>query len=549
MFYIISKQIGIATPNIEVYIKDEDEICREIYQSISIFDARNYNGISDSDVEMLWDQYYYFGNNLNLSKEYIVKRNMIEDYVIKVVDENLEIYSCLSLPKKNIGNVDIRLFDFCRFLGDRIGCVYVDGIRVSLPNNWEFNIKNILGLEAHSILNYYGANRPALSVDRNSIIKWPSMDEELKRLRERFIAEVERIILEHLRIESIDLESRELLLIFEILIQRFPALSSDIICLIKDADYSKAKIDILSLGDKKISIQDLFNKKLLSISAANFLEYQEVIRQILVGRMINAEKVFVEEDKVSILGEVYTKLPYPKHFYDDRDLSLRSVAIKADGWNGKYAEYDLVNRFWPVISPNLFCQLQENDMIKLITERCKTIAYFESGICDIATLDPVLIHPFYGIGAKRNDYFLKVDRYVGELARIGFYVDESENIDCYVGEFENIKRNFGLYELSDFGKLTREKNISPVLFTFIAPRKLNEQEEARLAELETEAENAQYVKGVREGWSILFLGDIEKYIIEPGIVSRKQIVQKIPASYKQIKPDIQYVFTDGSSVF
>ncbi|MFG6367349.1 MAG: hypothetical protein K1W16_02790 [Lachnospiraceae bacterium] len=549
LFYIISKQIGIATPNIEVYIKDEDEICREIYQSISIFDARNYNGISDSDVEMLWDQYYYFGNNLNLSKEYIVKRNMIEDYVIKVVDENLEIYSCLSLPKKNIGNVDIRLFDFCRFLGDRIGCVYVDGIRVSLPNNWEFNIKNILGLEAHSILNYYGANRPALSVDRNSIIKWPSMDEELKRLRERFIAEVERIILEHLRIESIDLESRELLLIFEILIQRFPALSSDIICLIKDADYSKAKIDILSLGDKKISIQDLFNKKLLSISAANFLEYQEVIRQILVGRMINAEKVFVEEDKVSILGEVYTKLPYPKHFYDDRDLSLRSVAIKADGWNGKYAEYDLVNRFWPVISPNLFCQLQENDMIKLITERCKTIAYFESGICDIATLDPVLIHPFYGIGAKRNDYFLKVDRYVGELARIGFYVDESENIDCYVGEFENIKRNFGLYELSDFGKLTREKNISPVLFTFIAPRKLNEQEEARLAELETEAENAQYVKGVREGWSILFLGDIEKYIIEPGIVSRKQIVQKIPASYKQIKPDIQYVFTDGSSVF
>ena len=68
-------------------------------------------------------------------------------------------------------------------------------------------------------------------------------------------------------------------------------------------------------------------------------------------------------------------------------------------------------------------------MIKLITERCKTITYFGNGICDIATLDPVLIHPFYGIGAKRDDYFLKVDYYVGELARIGCYVDESENID------------------------------------------------------------------------------------------------------------------------
>jgi len=124
-----------------------------------------------------------------------------------------------------------------------------------------------------------------------------------------------------------------------------------------------------------------------------------------------------------------------------------------------------------------------------------------------------------------------------------------EKVDCYVGEFENIIRNFELHELSGYGRLTREENISPVLFVFIAPRKLNEQEEIRLAELEIQPENAQYIKGIREGWSILFLGAIKKYIIEPGIVSRKQMVQKIPASYRQIKPDIQYVYTDGSSVF
>lgn len=531
LFYIISKQIGIATPNIEVYIKDEDEICREIYQSISIFDARNYNGISDSNVEMLWDQYRYLDESLNPYKEYNAKRNMIKDYVIKVADENLEIYSCLSLPKKNIGNVNIKLFDLCCFLGNRTACVYVDGVMVTDRLNSFNEISDILGADilGHSILNWYGASRPSLSVDRNSIIKWPNMDEELTRLREQFIVEIERIAIEHLKTESIDLESTELSLVFEILIQRFPALSSDIICLVKDTDYSRAKIDKLSLGDKKVSIQDLFNEELLSISDANFLEYQEVTRQILVGKMINAEKVFVEEDKVSILEGVYTKFQYLKHSYDNRDLSLRSVAIKADEWKGKYAEYDLVNRFWPVISPNLFCQLQENNMIELITERCKTIIYFGNGICDIATLDPVLIHPFYGIGMKNRDPLKKVD--------------------CYVGEFENIQRNFWLYELSDFNKLMKEKKKSPALFAFIAPRKLNEQEEIRLAELEIEAENARYVKGVREGWSILFLGAIKKYIIEPSIVSRKQIVQKIPASYKQIKPDIQYVFTDGSSVF
>ncbi len=124
-----------------------------------------------------------------------------------------------------------------------------------------------------------------------------------------------------------------------------------------------------------------------------------------------------------------------------------------------------------------------------------------------------------------------------------------KKVDCYVGKFENIQRNFWLYELSDFGKLTKEEKISPALFAFIAPRKLNKQEEIRLAEMETEKENAQYVKGVREGWSILFLGAIEKYVIEPGKIRREQIVQKIPRSFKEIKPDIQYVFTDGSVLF
>lgn len=527
LFYILSKQIGIVTPNIDVYIKDENGICREIYQSITVFDTRNYNGISDSDAEMLWDYYHL---DKSLYKEYSANRNRIKDYIIKVADENLEIYSYLSLPKKNIGNVDIKLFDFCRFLG-RTALIYIDGVMAATGISEDSEISDILGVDIlrYSILNYYGANRPFLSVDRNSIVKWPSMEEELKKLQEQFVEELKHVVLEHFKTESIVPENAEVSLIFEILIQRFPSLSSDIIYLIKDTEYSKVKIDGLSLGDKKLSIQDLFNEKLLFLSNANFPQYQEVTRQILIGRMINANKLSVEEDKVSIFGGAYTKFQFKKDFFVDENISLYSVTIKADEWSGKYEEYDLVNRLWPIVSPNLFQQLQGDSMINYITDRCKTIDYLGNGICAIATLDPVLIHPYYGIGTKRYSFF-----------REG---------GCYIGEFDNIQRNFWLNELTDFGKLTREEKISPVLFVFIAPRKLNEQEEIRLAELETEPENTQYIKGVREGWSILFLGAIGKYIIEPGIVSRKQMVQKIPESYKKLEPDIQYVFTDGSSVF
>ncbi|WP_286080503.1 hypothetical protein [Parablautia intestinalis] len=531
LFYIISKQIGIMTPNIDICIKDEEGTCREIYQSISIFDARVYNGISNSDVEMLWSQYHYLDGSLNPYKEYNAKRNMIEDYVIKVKKENLEIYSCLSLPKKNIGSVDIKLFDFCHFIGDKTGHIYVDGVLIDERINIFNEIGDILGADIlnHSILNYYGENRPSLSVDRNSIVNWPDMDEELKKLREKFILEVKHIVLEHLKTESINIESEELSLVFKIIVRKFPFLASDIICLLKDTEYARARIGGLALSDNKISIQDLFNERTLSIENTNFLQYQEVIRQILIGRMINADKLSVEEDKVFVLGGTYTKLQYSQHNHDSENISLHSVVVKADEWNGEYAEYDLVNRLWPIVSPDLFNQLQEEEVIKPMTKRCKTIASYGNGLCGIATLDPVLIHPYYGIGIKRKDRF--------------------EKVDCYVGEIGEIQRSYWLYELSDYGRLTREDKISPALFAFIAPRKLNKQEQIRLAELETEKENAQYVKGVREGWSILFLGAIKKYIIEPGKIRREQIVKKIPKSYKELKPDIQYVFTDGSPVF
>lgn len=537
LFYIISKQIGIVTPNINVYIKDEEGICREIYQCISIFDARAYNGMSDSDVDMLWRKWNILNGGLYPYKEYNAKRNMIEDYVIKVKGENLEIYSCLSLPKKNIGSVDIKLFDFCRFLG-YVNSIFVDGVWVCFfidfierNNDYSNKICNILECDIlnNSILNYYGANRPSLSVNRNSIVKWPDMNEELKNLREKFIVEVKRIVLEHLKIESINIDDEELSLVLDIIVRKFPCLANDIIYLIKDTEYAQVEVDELALGDNKILMQDLFNARNLSIENVNFLQYREVIRQILIGRMINADKLLIEEDKMFVAGGTYTKLQYSKNYYDRENISLNSVVIKADEWNGEYEEYDLVNRLWPIISPNLFTQLQEEETIKSISKRCKTVDSFRDEIWTIATLDPVLIYPSYGIG-KKSEYHFK-------------------NKDCYVGEFGDIQRNFSLDELSDLGTLTDEKKVSPALFVFIAPRKLSRQEEIRLAEMEMEQENAQYVRGVREGWSILFLGAIEKYIIEPGKIRREQIVQKIPQSFKEIMPDIRYVFTDGSVVF
>lgn len=69
-----------------------------------------------------------------------------------------------------------------------------------------------------------------------------------------------------------------------------------------------------------------------------------------------------------------------------------------------------------------------------------------------------------------------------------------------------------------------KKNV--FFFDYIAPRKLNQMEEEDL-ELYVEKE-PQYVKGIREGWSILAMGKIEECVIVPGRISRADMVKQIP---------------------
>ena len=84
------------------------------------------------------------------------------------------------------------------------------------------------------------------------------------------------------------------------------------------------------------------------------------------------------------------------------------------------------------------------------------------------------------------------------------------------------------------------------MFAFIAPRELSEEEAKKLAEFEQN--EPDFVKGVKEGWSILFISN-EEYVIMPGIVAKADIISKIPTSVKSKDPNITYYNTDGTKLF
>ena len=117
-------------------------------------------------------------------------------------------------------------------------------------------------------------------------------------------------------------------------------------------------------------------------------------------------------------------------------------------------------------------------------------------IIEIANLDPVLVHPVYGISSRGNRRF--------------------EDGESQVGEFYKNQRKYKLNEMTGYGRLTSEKKVSYALYVYIASRDLDETDQQKLEEYKEK--DPDYVRGVKE-------------------------------DYRKLTPDITYLYSDGTKVF
>ena len=529
LLYILSQHIGIKCQDISVVVCDEDRKCHELYYSNTIFDQRNYEDIADEDIEILWKDRFYFDGSDNPYKTVIEKRDQIEDYVIKAVSENMELYSHITLPKKGIGEYNLKIYDFSEFLGNMEYSIFVDGIFIERRALRDRKTEEILGEDIvhSSLINYTGSKRPVLSVDRSSCVNFPEMETELAALRECFIEELQRIVAEHIRKENIGPEDPEQPVILDIAARKFPSISGKLMKELETSQHIELRFDENFLKENHYGLNEVFVNDEIRLNNLDFREYMEVTRRVILGRSVNADKISIQEQDAVIQGGEYQEFPYTNGRGDYDQISLRTIVVGADEWNGVFGDYDIVNTIWPIINPDLYKCLKLEEEIYEITKRCKHISESDNGIQGIANLDPVLIHPVYGVGASNRH---------GIMEKKG-----------RVGEFGGLRQNFWLYEMTDCGRETREKKISYALYAYIAPRELSEMDQEMLAEYEES--DPDYVRGVKEGWSILFLGACQKYVISPGIVPRAEMAGKVKEGYRKMNPDIMYLYSDGTKVF
>ena len=555
LLYILSQHIGIKCQDISVVVCGEDSRCHELYYSNTIFDQRNYEGIENEDIEVVWEDRIHDVGMKNAYKTVMEKRDQMEDYVIKAVSKNMELYSHITLPKKGIGICDLKIYNFSEFIGHKEMSRFVDGIFVEhIYMALNKSEKNPLGNDIvhSSLINYTGIQRPVLAVDRNSCVSVPEMETELKELREQFIEELQKIIVEHIRKENIGPGEPEESIILDIIAGKFPYIAEKLMRKLEIVQHIELRFDEKFLQKNHYGLNGVFRNEEVRLNHLDFREYMEVTRRVILGRSMDADKISVNGQDVVIVGGEYQEFPCTHYRGHQGRISLRTIVIRADEWKGIFEQYDVVNTIWPFVNPNLYKCLKLEDEIYEITNRCKHISESNDGIQGIANLDPVLIHPIYGINSENQYELMEEMFHVAEFGvmRSNFWMHETADEGkkmWHVGEFGVIRSNFQMQEMTDSGKETRDKKISYALYAYIAPRELSRLDQEMLAGYEES--DPDYVRGVKEGWSILFLGECKKYVISPGIVPRAEMAGKVKEGYRKINPDITYLYSDGTKVF
>jgi hypothetical protein len=534
--YIIFNIIGITEEGIPLLIEDDNGCLNRALSAVSIFDYRNYPDIKEEDIEKIFQNYHYF--YMNFEMEMVKNRDNIVDYLIEVQTENIKLYSHIALPLKGANLSNIATFDYCYFLGKKERSIYVDGIYVDYIDldeihgdgtytyrNWYtdyFYSKVNRYIIDNSIINHIGEKRPILSVDRNSIISFPSMDDELHDLEKRFNSKLIEIIKSHIEKENYHIGNSQVSLILKIVLRKFPDMANDLIW-----NLEKGKINLDLFVDKdlqRLSIysEDLFRKTNLYFESIDFRKYGNLIKQTIVLRLLVADSIIIDGDSLTVEGD--TKILNAEFVNDkygtyDNIPYFNNVVIKSDKWEGEYSEYDMVNSLWPIVSPNLYNTIINYYELENISNRAKLInKYIKNTIYEeddfrfgnyvpyIANLDPVMINPDIGI--------LSTSPYSRE-----------EN-NCYVGIVGDLETSFYLYEFNEY----YESNEAYLLYVFYNPRELNDLEEKRYQELKEQ--KAEYCKGLKEGFSVLYIGgEKPNYVISSGKKSKNEMLKKVPDGF------------------
>ena len=536
IYYQVNRQIAICPPGIETFVCVQGRDV-PIIPRTEIFDYRKPD-VDLERLESIWSEYHFMNGRENPYKEVLKNRDFIKNIPIHINEDGVELDTFISLPMKGIPVKSKYIFSFEQYTWGRHNSqTFVDGITMSESRGideveYSFGLK--LWQSGNILLNFTGKVRPILSVDRNSIIQYPKEVLRIcEKIVEKLIAAVVRTFTTHLEQEHIAVDSDEANLAFDLIYERYSDFSGKLLQLLQQSTFGNSNLQAIkgSLSENISTINNAIKAESFTIKDVDMLSLKSVVHELVIGKMIPATKVELQDHNLMVTSSSFDP---PSDIFNEYQKSHHSLeyVIKADSWTGIFGDYDIVNQVWPVVPERVFNKISLFDEGKIPgfnekQSRIKIISDAGNGLQGIAKIEPAMVNPKFGISAHKKDPFAKQR--------------------CLIGTCEQVVNGFWLFELNQHGELRQKENIDYALYVYIAPKKLSDVDENVLQDYI--GIDDVYVQGVKEGWSILFLGYDQKYYILPGIHEKQSLIELIPPSIRNRRDGITYQNLDGSKLF
>ncbi|WP_347160082.1 HD domain-containing protein [Pontibacter chitinilyticus] len=460
------------------------------------------------------------GRILKLNVSYSEVKNSLETYEIDIKSDSIHYRTTLTLPKPGAIDPELHAFYSLPKIGSSAVCV--DGVSVNDRHIISITHFYSDALQRNGVLNFIGENKPQLTVDRTSLVSYPSeyeknAEEISKKLIQEVISKTRSHIFKH------ELKKEELELLWKFVFDKIGFADSIFINELSYTDYGDIQWPGIERATKeKLSIRDFIIREELEFENFNLSSLDRLTEKLILFKLISANKIVVTSDSVKCETKELFKAPF---IGKRNDLDHNKILIKADCWDNKYSEFDIVSSLFPLIPEHLFNAIGDFERVK-VNDRTKVVHAYGNGITAFFDQDPLLVNETLGLYTADSNYFEK-------------------NVNS-VYQFDKKRANFGLMEIRDrIGDRNSKEQI--VLTAFVAPRELNKVEKEKLDEIKTK--DSSYYNGVTNGWSILVTGRRNNnMVILPGKKSRRELLSALPKDFWEENKDIEFKYLDGKEM-
>lgn len=520
LYHIINSFVTIIPDEIEVEVVLENKNKLSILNK-PILATNNEFTFTKDDLDFL-DFLNNQGRFVKLNTNYSEIKDFLETYEINIKSASLQYRTTLTLPKAGAIHPDLHAFYSLPKIGSSGFCV--DGVSLTNTNSISISHFYSQALNRNGILNFVGENKPQLTVDRTSLVNYPSEYEKIAEdISRKLIQEVISVTRQHISKHHLKEGELEYDLLWKFIFERVGFADSIFINELSYTDYGNILWPGIEKATKeKISIKDFLERAHLEFKDFNLSTLDKLTEKLILFKLISANKIDVTNESIKCESNGLYKAPF---IGKKNDFEFNKILIKSDSWSEKYAEFDIVSSLFPLIPQHLFDALGNFEGTK-VNDRVKIVHAYSNGITAFFDQDPLLVSETLGLYTPDSKLF------------------EKETNRVY--SFDKKRSTFGLMEINGrFGDRNSREQI--VIVAFIAPRQLNDIEKGKLEEIKDK--DKSYYNGVTNGWSILVTGtENHNMIILPGNKTRKELSSVLPDEFWQKNKDIKFKYLNGEEM-